>query len=276
MNMRLKYPKPSNWICLLCLCGLLWSGCQEPVEGCLDIEAANFDPTADRDCCCMYPSLQVDLTYRAGEENFSLNAPYEVSEGDTIIFRRAAFYISELKVFQGIREEAPVDTFFVYSFANNRLDSVEYISNFALINRSGFSVNMGSFREDGLFDRVRFRIGLNEDLNAQPIELLGGRSRLAIQADSMHTFTDEGYLFLKFVVYLPAIDEEFELTLDASTGPIFYEGPIQMVSVTGFNKNFRLTIDYLAWIDGIDFENDSEMEMRQKLLDNMPGALSTR
>lgn len=271
-------PKLRNLRFLLsCFCFLvmIWSGCQEPVEGCLDIEASNFDPTADRDCCCTYPSLMMNLTYRAGEASFSLNTSYEMNGGDTVVFRRAAFYVSDVKVFQGAFEAQPRDTFFVYSFDNNRLDSIEYIGNFALVNRSGFSVNLGSFREEGLFDKVQLRIGLNNELNAQPIDQLTGRSRLAIQADSMHTFSDDGFLFLKFVVYLPALDREFELTLDGSAGPIIFEGSIAMVSQIGFNKSFRLTVDYLEWIDGIDFETDSEIEMTQKLLDNLPFALST-
>lgn len=273
--MRPKLRNRSYLLSCLCVLGLLWSGCQEPVEGCLDIEASNFDPTADRDCCCTYPSLLMNLTYRAGEANFSLNTPYEMNGGDTVVFRRAAFYVSDVKVFQGAFEAVPQDTFFVYSVSNNRLDSIEYIGNFALVNRSGFSVNLGSFREEGLFDKVQFRIGLNDDLNDQPIDQLTGRSRLAIQADSMHTFSDEGFLFLKFEVYIPSLDREFELTLDGSAGPIIFEGPIEMVSQIGFDKSFRLTIDYLDWIDGIDFGTDSEEEMMQKLLDNIPIALST-
>lgn len=275
MNMRPKLRNLSYLLVYFCFLGMICSGCQEPVEGCLDIEASNFDPTADRDCCCTYPSLMMNLTYRAGETNFSLNTPYEMNGGDTVIFRRAAFYVSDVKVFQGAFEAEPRDTFFVYSSLNNRLDSVEYIGNFALVNRSGFSVNLGSFREEGFFDKVQFRIGLNDALNGQPIDQLAGRSRLAIQADSMHTFSNDGFLFLKFVVYIPSLDREFELTLDGSAGPIIFEGPIEMESQIGFNKSFRLTINYLDWIEGIDFETDTEMEMSQKLLDNLPMAFST-
>jgi len=263
------------------LVGLLFlaliSACQEPLEACLDIEASNFDVRADRDCCCIYPSLFVEVAYRAGEVSFNLNTPYELDNGDTVIFRRAAFYISDLTVFQGSQEFFPRDTFLIYQLDNNnQLDSLEYEGNISLINRTASDINMGRFTEPGFFDLVRFRLGLNEILNEQDIEILPRRSRLGIQADSMHTFTpDGGYLFLKFEVFVPSLDELFILTLTAADGDFVILRPIELNSVTGINKRFRLNINYLEWLRGIDFATDTPEQRKQKLIDNLPNALVT-
>ena len=48
---------------LLLLATLTYS-CYEPVEGCLDIAAVNFNASADEDCCCEYPTLRIQLIQR--------------------------------------------------------------------------------------------------------------------------------------------------------------------------------------------------------------------
>lgn len=271
------FPKEIKYLFISTLFFVLFSACQEPLEACLDIEASNFDVRADRDCCCIYPSLFIEVAYRAGEVSFNLNTPYELDNGDTVIFRRAAFYVSDLTIFQGSQEFFPRDTFLIYRLDNtNQLDSSEYIGNVSLINRTASDINMGQFTEPGFFDLVRFRLGLNETLNNQNIETLPRRSRLSIQADSMHTFTsDGGYLFLKFEVFVPSLDELFTLALTAADGDFVLLRPIELISVTGVNKRFRLNINYLEWLRGIDFATDNPEQRKQKLIDNLPNALVT-
>jgi len=275
--MRHRFQRTINFLLAGSFLAALSISCQEPLEACLDIEASNFDVRADRNCCCIYPSLFVEVAYRAGEVSFNLNSPYEMDNGDTVIFRRAAFYLSELTVFQGSQEFFPRDTFLIYQLNNNnQLDSTEYVGNLSLINRTASDINMGRFTESGFFDLARFRLGLNETLNSQNIDILPRRSRLSIQADSMHTFTsDGGYLFLKFEIFVPALDELFELTLTGDDGDFVLTRPIEMVSVTGINKRFRLNINYLEWIRGINFGNDTPEERKQKLINNLPNALVT-
>ena len=51
------------FICLACC----FAGCYEPIEGCLDVRATNFDLNADRSCpdnCCEYPELRLKLLHR--------------------------------------------------------------------------------------------------------------------------------------------------------------------------------------------------------------------
>ena len=270
--MKRKSKLSHLFLLLLYLVGV-FSACQEPVEGCLDIEATNFDPTADRSCCCTYPVMQLSYAYRAGEVSFNLNTPYEYRPGDTVVFRRAAFYISELVLKRGAEVFAPFDSIWLYRARNADLDSSLWLGNLALINRSAFSSNMGRFREIGTFDGFRMRLGLDDTLNQLDPEIQPRRSRMAIQADSMHQFDNNGYLFLKFELYLPALDKDIEVSIDRRDPLVQIERDLNIVGRLGQNTRIVMTIDYLEWLKGIDLQQDSEDIIRTKLLENTQGAL---
>ncbi|HMV23421.1 MAG TPA: hypothetical protein PKA71_03780, partial [Saprospiraceae bacterium] len=50
---------------------LFFTACYQPKEGCLDINATNFDATADEECCCQYPVLQLKFKHFASGNEFS-------------------------------------------------------------------------------------------------------------------------------------------------------------------------------------------------------------
>lgn len=252
-----------------------FNACQEPIEGCLDVEAVNFNAATDVACCCCceYPSVSLALDYRAGASTFNLNTPFEMSNGDTVIFTRAAFYVSNLTFYQDNEPLTPFDTIVIYEEVGEVLDSSLLLGNVGLINRRGFSINMGRFEKSGLFDAVSLKLGLIAEMNKQPIDRIPNQNRLAIQADSMHTFTDDGgYIFLKFDLDFPESNTSRQIIITKADMSPTIEQSVQLLSVTGFNKTINMSIDYLAWIDGIDFENDSDSNIRQKIVNNTESA----
>ncbi len=254
---------------------MVWGACQEPVEGCLDIDAVNFNAATDFPCefCCEYPTLTLALNYRAGLENFNINAPFEMQNGDSIIFTRAAFYVSDLSLIRNNEAFMPIDTIVLYEKVDDMLDSFTFLGNVGLINRRSFNINMGSFEESGLFDAVSLRFGLNESMNNQPIDRIPNQNKLAIQADSMHTFTpDGGYIFLKFDLVFPVTNSSRQVTITAADMPPVIEQLLPFQSIQGVNKTLNLAIDYLAWIEGVDFQNDADDVVRQKIVNNTANA----
>jgi hypothetical protein len=249
------------------------SSCEDPVEGCLDIAATNFNPAADRDCCCTYPVFQLRLEHRAGETaNLQLNQPYEI-DGQEIVFRKVAFYISEFNLFRGGVSFEPRDSFFIYLTEGPTLDSVLSRSNVSLVTRVSATSSLGRFQEDGNFERAVFRVGLNEQMNQPDINRVPPGTRLALQADSMHTFTPEGYIFAKANIFVPATEEEIELILTAVDEPVIIDQHIAFTSIAGFNKILILRVNYLDWLENIDFINFNPIEARQTFRQNIVRSL---
>lgn len=52
------------------------TSCYTPQEGCMDASAVNYDVKADINCCCQYPALKLNFTYRYDTLNFSQSTIY--------------------------------------------------------------------------------------------------------------------------------------------------------------------------------------------------------
>ena len=94
--------KKTSIISLLFLfCYFLPTSCFEPEEGCLDIEANNFQLAADRDCSkdapsncfCTYPSVSLRVVHVFDKLDFRTDTVYRINSGEIIKIRDIQFYI---------------------------------------------------------------------------------------------------------------------------------------------------------------------------------------
>ncbi len=264
MSRRSARYKSCFWGLFCLLPGLVFvPACQEPVEGCLDIRATNFDPRADRDCCCQYPNLVLDLRYRAGGENFQLNTDFTLEDGQVVQFRKAAFYVSGIGLYSGSEFFLPQDTVYVFRDAGGVRDSAAITGNAFIVNRSGFSIAAGTFTTEGSFDRLRLVAGLEEQFLQNNITLTPPGNVLALQADSLHTLGPAGYLHARITYYLPGADIERTIEIDAAA----FDGvevllPISLESVTGADRRVVLEVDYLELFRGLDLLDDDDAALR--------------
>lgn len=264
------------WRVICLLLGLvLIPACQEPVEGCLDIRATNFDPRADRDCCCQYPNLVLDLRYRAGGENFQLNTDFTLEDGQVVQFRKAAFYLSGIGLYSGDELFLPQDTVYVFSNASGVRDSSAVPGNVFVVNRSGFSIVAGTFTTEGSFDRLRLVAGLEAQFLQNNISLTPPGNPLALQADSLHTLGPAGYLHARIAYYLPEFDVARTIEIDAAA----FDGvelllPVSLASMTGADRRVVLEVDYLQLFRGLDLLNDDDAALRAGVWSNVRSMFS--
>jgi hypothetical protein len=91
---RITAPDYSGWLLACTLLIMLMSACNTRIEGCLDVNAENFDLNGERPCkdCCTYPSMQLSLTQKWNDDNFA--------NTDTLIDSQShAYKITDLKYF---------------------------------------------------------------------------------------------------------------------------------------------------------------------------------
>lgn len=241
-------------------------------EGCLDTEATNYNVTADRNCCCNKPQLVLNLNYLANGEPFNATAIHEDVSGNTFQINRIAFYISEAGlVSQGTYYVAD-DSIIIYNTGvDQQIDSSEFHSNLSLINRTGFNLSLGDFLPKGDFQSLRFRFGLPEEVNNNLYERYRRGHPLFIQADSMHTFAQSnGYIFFKVEIKLVESGQIRIITISGNENSSWIELFFPYTSIRGEDRRLTVQIDLLRFLEGIDWINDSDEIIQDKILANLP------
>jgi len=266
--------------CCFCL-----GGCFTDVEGCLDLAATNFDVNADKACmgCCEFPELTLAFQHRAlpaykpdTSFSFKYDTPYSVFPDTSHKFtvQRIRFFISNFKLVKENGEEVGV------------LDSLELEApagmnvvvedNFAKVDRDIFQANkIGSFVTQGVFRKIRFTLGLAPELlNTDPESVPAGHP-LSVEQDSINFENGIGYIplliQLKKDVFPAAPSTKFKI-FEPLQVDLKLQEPFEMK--VGFNLAVSLQINYLAWFAGVDFVNDDDVQIQNKIAQNLEGSFS--
>lgn len=158
---KITAPDYSAWLLVCLLLIMLSAGCNTRIEGCLDVNAKNFDLNGERPCddCCTYPSMQLSLTQKWDDRNFANTDTLFDSNLDS-------FKISDLRYFltswSWLDEEGNQFT----------VDSVEgdcngtkwrYTPDILIIDTRKFLYTLGTIRVAPNLDSIHATLGLTED-----------------------------------------------------------------------------------------------------------------
>ncbi len=252
--------------------------CYEPVSDCLDIYASDFNANADKACeddCCTYPSLNLTINHKVGEQNLSYDSIfYDIGSGDSVRFVKIVFYLSEIEVvnddssFQ-IREKVAVQ--------RTTGETLLLTDDFALVNLSnGRSYKLGTYRSIGVYDRVLFRLGLRETINeVNPLSLADNHD-LSIQADSMWREADAYALAQVSLVTQANNSDTLTYFVPNLNNSILMGGFSALDIGFGENSNITLNVDYLKWLEGIDFvaNGDNPDLVVTEIIKGLPESIS--
>jgi hypothetical protein len=258
---------------LLLIIALSWSACLVPERGCLDIEATNYNVSADENCCCTYPSLVLNVSYLAGSVPFNPSIAYNDADGNAFFIRRLALYLSDFGLEKSGQVFKAKDTVLLYTGQDGALDSSLFIGNISLINRSAFSLKVGDFAEGGSFDKLHFLFGLPEEANNNLQNRYQRGHPLFIQIDSMHTFDQkEGYLFFSMLVESAETGVQRRLQIWNNPNSRNIVKPINFTSTRGFDRTISFGIDYLYFLQSGNYLTDSDEFLRNAILSGLNNA----
>ena len=271
---------------LLFLFGILVflsSGCYERKEGCLDVEATNFDVEADDACgaCCRFAQLKLSFLHRLTEEDtltvFQLNTPYPHTPDSLDFFSITAlrFYISDLRLVNIEGQEFTVSDTLEYKYLSPAGDTLKssLVDNFAYADRSNVGdIEIGTFRTTGIFTKVKFNLGLENPAAGALPSGFPATHPLFFKNDSTNWSEDAGYVF-NWVEFLRDTLPETEPTVIKITEPdlIKIELAHDFEIKKGADINVVLKINYLEWFEGVDWKTDSADEIKRKMLSNIGG-----
>ncbi|MBI5915806.1 MAG: hypothetical protein HY842_10540 [Bacteroidetes bacterium] len=273
-----------NWR-FLPLILMLAAGCYEPQEGCLDIEATNYEVSADDPCgeCCKYPTLtlavqhqvvlptQLDTFYSF---KYSTHYPSPFDTNHFFEVGRSRFFISDLKLVRSDGTAIGVQDSIWLPLVSD--DSVWVEDNFAKADRDIFQPSaIGEIRTDGMFTQVSFTLGLSAlALQTDPDSLPSGHP-LMVTNDTLMYDSSFGYIPNLLVLWPDTLADTTPLTFRFTEGKqISLDLPQPVAIERGFNIKVTLRMNYMAWFDGVDFKNDSPAVMQAKIDGNLSKAFS--
>jgi hypothetical protein len=289
MKDRIKDDRSSiSWgIVLLSFFLLSLPGCYEPIEGCLDAAAANFDIDADEPCadCCTFPVLKLDFQHKYVNGNridnlvFSDSVYYDIN-GHPFRLNSIRFYLSDLHLVRSNDTEVGVEDRLELGIWTSNLDTVHVNveDNFTLADPDDFgSKELGTIRASGQFDRLRFTIGLDEVanravVNAFPDELLDH----PLAQEDMYWDFDRGYIFNRIELTRDTAENTTPTLLEIGTAQnlITVDLPIDFNALEGFNIKVTLKIDYSLWFKSLDIKNDPASTLIEKIIANLADSFS--
>jgi hypothetical protein len=251
----------------------LQSACFDPQYGCLDIAATNFNASADKNCCCNFPDLILVVDQVYGTELYRPDSLVVGTNGHLFKIKSIAFYLSEFQCFKGTDRFEVGDSLDLKTLAGTDTVSRNFINDFVLSRITPRNV-VGSFREDGNFDKVRFRLGLNSEAGTVLPTLAPSGHPLALQADSLY---QNEYVFMQVVVARDSMTATPADTLRftrADLGDYFIEGTGTFNHAVGYDFNLRLQADWQALFEGVVWTVYDKQAWKSRIVANLPSVFS--
>lgn len=250
------------FVCLL-------SACYEPQEGCLDIRATNFDPTADDPCdnCCTYPNLVIRCTHMAGSVKFTDLPKFADINNDSFSIEQVRLVISDVTL---VRDDGS---------SINITDTVTYVEgtdttllpdSYAILSTGIFDATVGTLPAEGTFVKLRFKVGVVPDgiwpggfptghplTDATLYDQTFGFRYNTLTINRFDPEATTNYILLT-PGYLAEVEVPFTTPLDAREG---------------YDTIVKLKIDHQKWFTGIDL-SASDGDILDLILQNTPTVFS--
>lgn len=279
-------PSPNVRFWLLLPIVLLMSACYDPTEGCLDIEATNYDVSADDPCptCCKYPSISLQVQHNVvlptlPDTSFSMKyATKYQSPFDTNHFffiDRSRFFISNLKLVRASGEEVGVTDSIWLPLTSG--DSIFVENNFSKHDRDIFqAATIGTVRTVGTFSGLKFTLGLPQQIVQEVwIDTLAAGHPLAVENDSLSYDKTTGIIPNHLIIRPDTLDDTQPIDFrfkDPKQLSLDFSQPFSVER--GFNIKLVVRLNYMTLFGNIDFKNDTPDVMRAKIDSQLTNAFS--
>lgn len=242
-------------VLMLFTASILFLSCFERKEGCLDSLAANYDVEAFDSCleCCSFPDVVFNMTHRAGDSLLNTQDTLVNNIGEMFNILEVRYYLSDVLIFQDNRAISAHENLVNSNNSFSRSDDISIArSNVA-------SLTIGEFKTYGQFDKVSFRLGVDNRVltdtfvNLTPQHPLNDRNKIQ---DS------EGRLFQMSVRY-KLIDPDTLRTIwiDSLPENLIFEKTETIQTRKGENIPFRIDANYLPLFENVVLRgNDAEVK----------------
>ena len=242
-------------------------GCNTRIQGCLDVNANNFDLNAELSCdgCCTYPSSLLSLTQKWNDRNFASTDTLYDLHGQPYKLRDLKYFLSAWNWKDSNGSLYTVDS--VNAICDD--DQFTYAPDNLMIDINQFIYTMGTIRQSPNIDSLYFLIGIAQDFSCLDTEDPETPSELTNQSPLWNPQT-EALETMRIVVQRDLNTENFDTVFIANTAQIQLPYSYQMVA--GENTSFTLTVNYAQWFQDVDISDPNTFAM--SLIANFAGSIS--
>ncbi len=249
------------FICFFAICS-----CYTKTEGCLDLDATNFNPTYDVNCCCGYPSLVLFTTSNWKVKPLRNDTFYVDAGGNKFKINSIKYYISNIRL---VKED---DTEFRVQDTLNLNNNLSITDDYKILIANELQSTIGKIKLNGKLKSIKFSLGLDSNAtNVNPTEITIGKG-LAINKDSMYDFNKQMYIFNKISYTFDSIPQY--ISYGGLSTKIELNLPTNYQVIRGKNITLEMIVDYNKWFESIDFKKDNSMTQINKLLSNIGKSFS--
>ena len=265
----------------------LLPACYEPVEGCLDVEAVNFNLEADKNNSeeCVYPKVRLAIQHRYSKDDtlyrFGLvDSVYFDAQGQPFRLNNVRFYISNFHLIYTNGQEKEVaetvDILIPQPDGSELSRTIE--DNFSLASpRVTQNYTIGTLKESNDLQEVRFAVGVEGLANLAKPGSFSGTHPLSLQDSTLYFSQDSGYVFEYIELFrdTTAADTIPEV-LRIGTQPYLQEVrlPVSFKKSQGFHLLLTLQVDYSQWFGSINARQDTQEQLIDKIVANLAQSFS--
>lgn len=261
--------------------------CYEPVTGCLDVEAVNYNLEADKNDSeeCAYPQLRLALQHRYSKGDtiypFGLaDSVYFDAQGNPFRINNVRFYISNFHLIytngQEKEVEETIDVLIPQADGTDLLRAIE--DNFSLISpRVSQNYTIGTLKESGTIQAIRFAVGVEGLANIAKPESFPESHPLSLRDSSLYFSQDSGYVFEYIELFRDTIAADtipLELRIGAPENLRVVQLPVDYEKSRGFHLLLALQVDYSRWFGNINARQDSPEQLAEKIVAGLAQSFS--
>ncbi|HMQ06448.1 MAG TPA: hypothetical protein PKC30_04055 [Saprospiraceae bacterium] len=262
----------SGFVGLICI--TIFNACYEPVEGCLDPDALNYNVSADNMCeeCCQLPNLNIFFSFRDRERPITLGDTLDLSSG-LFIIENFSFFLSDIQFYD--QNSKPLIFEDSLRFVQQSTP-ITIINNFRYFDRMNFGGELKEMRFSGKLTHMKFKVGLPSVMNYRPPDSLRLIPGMGNFPNSVFGGAEAGYRFLSVSLRVPQTTTTINLL-------VFNEYPLSegMVVIPdlevprGSRVILNVILDLHRWLENVPVMGMAN-EWKEPLIRNFTQSISFR
>ncbi|MBP7238680.1 MAG: hypothetical protein KBA14_00505 [Saprospiraceae bacterium] len=263
---KITAPDYSVWLLVWLLLIILNTGCNTRIEGCLDVNAKNFDLNGERPCddCCTYPSMQLSLTQKWDDRNFANTDTLFDSNLDSFKITDLRYFLTSWSWIDEDGNQFTVDS--VEGDCNG--STLGYTPDILIIDTRKFLYTLGTIRVAPNLVSIHATLGLTEDYTC--LDETDPMTPAAVTDQSPLWNNQSGKLETIRLIVQRNLAVEL---LDTIYVDLHLENtiPYDVQLANGKDTPLALSVNYAQWFKDVDVNDLSSFET--SMLNNIAGSI---
>lgn len=275
---------PAGWryrllpgVAVLVICTLIFLfSCNTKQGGCLDLEAMNFDVTAEKDDpgSCVYPDLLLNVAYKWGDTTFATGVVYTNNLGQHFIVERFHFLFSQFVINRTDADTLAINEMTEWYVGNGSGGAYfDVTDDFVFVDRSRFLFTLGTISESGFATTYNFWSGVPPSLTPTNLDSIPAESNIQ-DARALYEPARELFANARFIMYPDTAVDVLD-TFVVYTEPIFFTHMLQKTLIQGFDDTLNIGLDLEVMFGDANLKASPEMivehlanQLESAVLDN--------